>query len=45
MLATQLNSLVHSSEIAKGKLVRVNSYSINTMKEKKYCVLLDRGRG
>jgi replication factor A1 len=37
MLATQLNSLVHSTEIAKGKLVRINSYSINKMKEKKYC--------
>ena len=36
MLATQLNPLVHSGEISKGKLMRVNSYSMSKMKEKKY---------
>jgi len=35
MVATQLNALIHSGDIAKGKLIRVNAYSINKMKDKK----------
>jgi replication factor A1 len=36
MLATQLNPLVHSGEMSKGKLVKVHGYSMSRMKEKKY---------
>jgi hypothetical protein len=36
MLATQLNSLVPSGEMGKGKLVKVNGYSMSKMKDKKY---------
>jgi replication factor A1 len=35
MLATQLNPLVHSGEMSKGKLVKVTGYSMSKMKDKK----------
>jgi replication factor A1 len=40
MLATQLNSLVHSGEMGKGKLIKVSGYSMSKMKDKKYHPLL-----
>jgi len=35
MITTQLNGLIHSGDLAKGKLIRLNAYSISKMKEKK----------
>ena|SRR5436190_4685124 len=37
MLATQLNPMVTNNEIVKGGLIKLGQYTINKMKDKKYC--------
>jgi replication factor A1 len=44
MLATQLNPMVASGEIIKGRLLRLGQYTMNKMKERKYLCLILRSR-